>query len=173
MSGKQQEHRTEGVEVLAASQGVPGSVCIGTLVEAHPEEGLRVVYPGPESWDPMPARSIVPVTPDDAGKQVVLAFEQGNPQRPIVLGVLKAQPVQAQQPESLQQAKGLLSPRADRRVQVDGRSVTIDADRELILRCGKSSITLRAGGEVTIKGLKVVSRARQTNKIKGGNVLIN
>jgi hypothetical protein len=122
----------------------------------------------------MPARSTVPVTPDDAGKQVVLAFEQGDPQRPIVLGVLQAQPVQTQQPElPQQQAEGLLSPRADRRVQVDGRSVTIDADRELILRCGKSSITLRAGGEVTIKGLKVVSRARQTNKIKGGNVLIN
>ena len=173
MGRNQEIGRVERGELLASSEAIPGSVCVGTLIEAHPERGLRIVYPGLDSWDSIPARSTVSVSPDDAGKQVVFAFEQGDSQRPIVLGLLQSQPVQESNQSGLKQASGQLSQDANRKVSVDGRSVTIDADRELVLRCGKSSILLRASGEVYIKGLKIASRARQTNKIKGGNVLIN
>jgi hypothetical protein len=165
--------RRAGAELLDIPAVPAGGVCVGTLVSAEPGAGLRVVYPGADGWDPLPARSTVIVAPDAVGRQVVLAFEQGDARRPIVLGVLQPNPVR-EEPESTGEAQAAVLPKdVDRRVRVDGRTVHIKADRELVLQCGKSSITLRAGGEVYVKGLKIVSRARQTNKIKGGNVLIN
>lgn len=162
-----------GTELLEAPPALSGGVCVGTLVSAESRSGLCVVYPGPDGWDPLPARSTVTVAPRDVGRQVVLAFEQGDPRRPIVLGVLQLDPVQADSNEPYKTTAGMLPNSTDRRVQVDGRTVQIEAERELVLQCGKSSIVLRASGEVVVKGMKIVSRARQTNKIKGGNVLIN
>ncbi|MEM1043032.1 MAG: DUF6484 domain-containing protein [Bacteroidota bacterium] len=163
-----------GPELLDAPPPSAGGVCIGTLVSAEPGAGLRVVYPG-HGWDPVAARSTVAVTPSAVGQQVVLAFEQSDPQRPVVLGVLQTAPVHEPPPQAPvpQEHAAVLPAGANRQVRVDGRTVCIEAERELVLQCGKSSILLRASGEVVVKGLKIVSRARRTNKIKGGNVLIN
>ena len=51
--------------------------------------------------------------------------------------------------------------------------IVIEASKDLLLRCGKSSIQLRRDGKVLIKGKDVVSHAKQTNKLKGGTVHIN
>ncbi len=169
MEAKRQPEAS-GPELLDAPPVAMGSLCVGTLVRAEPGVGLRVVYPGPDGWDPVDAHATVVVTPSDVGRQVVLAFP-GDSRRPVVLGVLQPNPVRADDAER-QAVVGTL-PEHARRVRVDGRAVEIEAERELVLRCGKSSIVLRASGEVVIKGTKIVSRARETNKIKGGNVLIN
>ena len=47
------------------------------------------------------------------------------------------------------------------------------ASRELVLRCGKASVTLTSDGAVRIRGTDVLSRASATNRIRGGNVQIN
>ena len=169
MEAKRQPEAS-GPELLDAPQAAASGLCLGTLVSAVPGAGLRVVYPGPDGWDPVEAHATVAVTPGDVGRQVVLAFP-GDPRRPVVLGVLQQNPVRANDAD-MQAAAGTLPERA-RQVRVDGKAVEIEAERELVLRCGKSSITLRAGGDVIVKGMRIVSRARATNKIKGGNVLIN
>lgn len=165
--------RTDEDTLMRDSLAVmPAGVQIGTL--ASVEGGVRVVVLGTSGWAPVPARSVLALGPKDVGRQAVLAFEDGDPQRPIVLGLLQASLVQPKEESSSEEVQ--LSARMDtsaRDVQVDGRAVQIEAERELVLACGKSSITLRASGEVVIKGLKITSRARQANKIKGGNVLIN
>lgn len=168
------EQRTQltGPELLDDAPVAGGGVILGTLVSVEPGVGLCVVYPGPGGWDPIPARSTVSVSTGQVGQQVVLAFERGDSHRPIVLGVLQTQPIQGEDARS-EGGIAQLSKGVDRRVQVDGQRVRIEAERELILQCGQSSILLRASGEVVVKGLKITSRARQTNKIKGGNVLIN
>lgn len=51
--------------------------------------------------------------------------------------------------------------------------VVIEAKKELTLKCGESSIAMRRGGKVLVKAIDVVSRAKRTNKIKGGSVRIN
>ncbi len=50
---------------------------------------------------------------------------------------------------------------------------TIEASRSLSLRCGESSIDLRADGKVLIKGDDVTVRAKGTKRIRAGTVSIN
>ena len=56
---------------------------------------------------------------------------------------------------------------------VDGRRVVIDAEDEVVIRCGKASITLRRNGRVIIQGTHVETRAEGVNRVKGGSVQIN
>ncbi|MEM7056551.1 MAG: hypothetical protein AAF557_03110 [Pseudomonadota bacterium] len=49
----------------------------------------------------------------------------------------------------------------------------VEADSELVLRCGKSSVTLCADGRVTIKGKQLLSRAEGQNRVQGASVLLN
>ena len=146
-----------------------GSCVVGTVVALDAARGIQVTFSGQED-EPLSARSVVALAADDVGRQAVLVFEDGDLSRPIVLGVLQ---VNAVREETAEEAAGTLPRDRQRDIRVDGRSVRIEAERELVLQCGKSSITLRAGGEVYVKGMKIVSRARGTHKIKGANVLIN
>jgi hypothetical protein len=56
---------------------------------------------------------------------------------------------------------------------VDGKRVVIDAQDEIVLRCGEASITLRRNGRVVVRGTYVETRSRGVNRIKGGTVQIN
>lgn len=55
----------------------------------------------------------------------------------------------------------------------DRKILNLEALDEINIRCGKSEIILRKNGKVIIKGAEVISRASNSNKIKGANVLIN
>ncbi len=87
---------------------------------------------------------------------VVLAFEAGDPRRPIVLGVL-ATPA---------------SP-AEVAVQRDEERLVLKAEREIVLECGEASITLTRAGKVIIRGAYLLSRSSGVNRIKGASVQIN
>jgi hypothetical protein len=56
---------------------------------------------------------------------------------------------------------------------VDGKRVVIDAQDEVVIRCGKASITLRRNGRVIIRGTYVETRSEGVNRIRGGSVQIN
>lgn len=60
-----------------------------------------------------------------------------------------------------------------RDIFVDGERILFEARKEIVLQCGKGSITLRADGKVVIKGTDLVSRSKGMNKIKGAAVRIN
>ncbi|HXZ85336.1 MAG TPA: hypothetical protein VEI82_07580 [Myxococcota bacterium] len=49
----------------------------------------------------------------------------------------------------------------------------LEARDALELRCGQSSISLRADGKLCVQGTDVTSRASRSNKLKGGSVQIN
>jgi hypothetical protein len=57
--------------------------------------------------------------------------------------------------------------------RVDGHRVVLDAEQEIVLRCGKASITLTRAGKVLIRGAYLLSRSSGVNRIKGGSVQIN
>jgi hypothetical protein len=124
-----------------------------------------VALPDPESDRDLPARSIVVLDQGHLGCQVLLAFERNDRRRPIVIGVM--------------QESGSAKPAApDQKLpgveaDLDGETLVLSAKREIVLRCGKSSITLTRAGKVLIRGAYLLSRSSGVNRIKGGSVQIN
>ena len=110
------------------------------------------------------ARTTVPLLGEQKGSTVVILFERGDVRHPIIMGVLQTPPSLDQAPD---QAEGTISIHAD-----DDRLV-LSAAREIVLRCGQSSITLTKAGKVLIKGAYVSTRSSGVNRIKGGSVQIN
>jgi hypothetical protein len=49
----------------------------------------------------------------------------------------------------------------------------LTGEEEVELRCGEASISLKKNGKLVIRGAYVETRAKGTNRIKGGTVQIN
>lgn len=107
----------------------------------------------------LPARSTVPLRHAMVGRELLVVFEDGNPQWPIIVGVIEPPEVAA--------------PAGDTAVLADDERQVISAEREIVLRCGDASITLTRAGKVLIKGRYILSRSSGYNKIKGAAIDIN
>jgi hypothetical protein len=108
------------------------------------------------------ARSTVDLHGAHIGHAVVLAFEGGDASRPIVVGVLRDAP-----------GWPLAEPAAQVEVDADGQRMVVSAKEQLVLRCGKASITLTKAGKVLIEGTHLSSRSTGSNRIKGGSIQLN
>jgi hypothetical protein len=158
----------------ATTEAIAG-VRVGWIAGVDARSGPLVDFGG-NPHGPVLARTVVAL---DAGaleravasrQGVVLQFEDGDPLRPIVLGLLQptiqtplldallADPVAASSP---------------REAIVDGQRVVIEGKDEIVLQCGQASITLRRNGKVIIRGTYLETHATGTNRIKGGSVQIN
>lgn len=108
----------------------------------------------------LPARSTVALRREMAGAEVLVVFEGGRPEQPIILGVIQDRTPSPAQEQTVQ-------------AQVDDQRLVLTAEREVVLRCGDASITLTRAGKVIIKGNYIVSRSTGYNKIKGAAIDIN
>ena len=138
-------------------------VQIGELV-AISNEGRTplVLYPGQPGTAALAARTSVDLHGAHIGKQVVLMFEGGNAARPIIMGVLRENtgwPLE-------------VTP-AQVEIDADGERMIVSAREQLVLRCGKASITLTKAGKVMIEGSYLLSRSSGVNRVKGGSVQLN
>ena len=68
---------------------------------------------------------------------------------------------------------GLVRDRLPAQATVDGQRLELTAERDITLRCGKSSLTLTRDGQISLEGEAVLSRAQGVNRIIGGSVQIN
>ena len=99
----------------------------------------------------------------------MVVFEEGNPLRPIVLGIIQS----AAQPD--RKVSGLTGSQSSfvGVVESDGERIVFEAEREIVLRCGEASITLTRAGKILLRGKYLLSRSSGVNRIKGGSVQIN
>ena len=121
-----------------------------------------VCYPGQPGTAAIAARTTIDLHGQHIGQQVVLVFEGNHPEKPIIMGVIQGKtgwPLD-KQPNQVE-------------VDADGERMIVSAKEQLVLRCGKASITLTKTGKVLIKGSYVLSRSSGVNRIKGGSVQLN
>jgi hypothetical protein len=136
-------------------------VVIGVLVGLASDHQPLVVFPGNQQADAISAKSTLHFYQDDIGKEVALLFEMGDPRRPIIIGRL-------QHPRPLRKTVNSLA-----HTELDGEHVVLSAERNIVLKCGKSSITLTRAGKIILRGAAILSRSSGVNRIKGGSVQIN
>ena len=139
------------------------TVFLGQLVAlANDGRTPLVVFDGQPGTAAQCARTVVDLHGPHIGQPVVLMFEAGDATRPIVMGVLRERegwPI-AEAPGQVQ-------------VDADGERLHVSAKEQLVLRCGKASITLTKAGKVLIEGAYVSSRSTGVNRVKGGSVQLN
>lgn len=133
--------------------GIVIGIIAGLANTAEP----TVAFPGNQQEQGIKARTTVALTADMIGRQVALMFEQGDPTRPLVLGLI-------QNPEPTPQTMS---------ARLDDERIELRAEREIVLRCGKASITLTRAGKIIIRGAYLLSRSSGVNRIKGGSVQLN
>jgi hypothetical protein len=148
----------------AAQPAASVGVVIGELI-AIKEEGRTplVLYPGQTGSAAISARTVIDLHGPHIGKKVVLMFEGGDAAWPIVMGVLR----EGNEGWPLAEQPGQVE------VDVDGERMIVSAKEQVVLKCGKASITLTKAGKVLICGDYVLSRSSGMNRIKGGAVQIN
>jgi hypothetical protein len=156
------ERTSETVSSVRAALRHIYGVRIGVLVGMR-DDGCTplVVYSGQPDSAAQTARATVDLHGAHIGRDVVLMFEDGDPRRPLVLGCLT------------QQAVPLTERPGNVEVDADGERLLVSAKEQLVLRCGKASITLTKAGKVLIQGAYVSSRSSGVNRIKGGSVQLN
>ncbi len=142
------------------STQIPGIV-VGTIGGASPDGKPLVRWESEnEELQAIPAAWFSDPPDWDAckGSRCIVGFENGDPDKPLLLGLLDA-------PATPVKTRAAAS--------TNPEVLHLESEKELVLKCGKAQVSLRADGRVVILGGYVVSRSRGVNKIKGGSVQIN
>jgi hypothetical protein len=136
------------------------SMVIGVLIGLIDGAVPLVSLAGNSNAESIRARALVQLGPQHIGCRVGILFEGGSPDLPLIVGCI-----------AREQSKDRAAPLTD--VQLDGQRVVIRATQSLVLRCGKSSITLKEDGAIEIRGVNLASRALGRNRIFGGSIDLN
>src|SRR2546425_862239 len=114
-------------------------------------EAVLVALPGDETQVCDVLDTVTAVTPLAQGDAVLVWLPATAPGRGVILGRVTAPlPLESTEPDEL----------------------VLEARKQLILKCGAGSITIREDGKILIKGKDLVSHAKRLNRIKGGAVQI-
>jgi hypothetical protein len=134
-------------------------VLVGFVPESH---APLVTFQGQPGTAAVPARTTMDLHAAHIGQEVVLMFEGGDLHRPLVMGVLR-QP----NPNHVAPQPGAVE------VDVDGERMLVSAKKQLVLRCGKATITLTKAGKILIEGTYISSKSSGVQRIKGGSIQLN
>jgi Domain of unknown function (DUF6484) len=151
-------------------------IVVGWLSQVNTASGAQVTVA--RGAGPIPARALVAVAAGDEGREVALMFEAGDPTKPMIMGfVQRLAPVattpSVESPTPVEEEASDESPVQAIDVQADGERVVLSGKKEIVLQCGKASITLTRAGKILIRGAYVLTRSSGVNRILGGTVQIN
>lgn len=137
------------------------SAVLGRMIALSPDGIPHVSAAG---GAPMIAQVLEQVTPDHLaaalahGSPVMLMFLDGDALRPVIIGVISSNPA---------------TKRRATTAMVDGHRVELTGQDEVVLTCGKASITLTREGRIILRGSHIASASSGLNRITGGSVQIN
>ena len=162
----------QDVKAIEFKQKVSG-IRIGKITDITDQGIVYVDFAG-NTLGPQPSRfagsmeSKLRKIFEAADHKVLLIFEGDDPKFPIIIDTISDAMIG--EPEKAPVA--LQMDGADN-VFIDGKRFTFDAKEQIVLRCGKSSITLTRAGKVLIKGAYLLHRSSGVNRIRGASVHIN
>lgn len=134
------------------------SVILGRIIALTPQKTAMVEYDGNPSGVAHLALQTLEIKSEHIGRQVTLQFIDGNATRPVITGILW---------------DGQSSTNTTVDVAVDSDTLTLSAKQEIVLKCGKASITLKKNGSIVLRGTNVESRASGVNKMRGRAIQLN
>jgi hypothetical protein len=147
---------------------------VGSVVGVTKDGSPRVDYPG-NTRGPLAARVSASIPADvlahaaEQHQQALLFFENGDPGLPILVTLLATPSTTPLTDAVLAEAPASTPEEA----LVDGERVVIRGQHEVVLECGKASITLRRDGKIVLRGAEILTVASGLQRIKGGKVQIN
>ena len=157
----------------------PGEVILATF-EGYNDKGQLLAKDGTRTYQ---ALTTVDLKRSDVRKQVVLSFIGGDPERPIITGIVRSplydildnptgvEALLEELETTFDDESNVLA--HEETVNVDGKRVCIEGAEEVSLKCGDASITLTKAGKLLLRGKYLSSRSTGVNKILGGSVQVN
>lgn len=141
------------------------------LADPGTSGGVRVTVNGS---DPFPVRnfsgisSIKLLQPENIGRTVLLSPLNGDPSQPVITSI----------EDTFLQDILVTGIRNDAdRLMVEslmaGKEVVIEAQHQIVLKCGKGRIIIKSDGRIVIEGTDVLSLSWGPNRLKGSNVELN
>ena len=181
------EDSIEQVLELPKKSITPGEVIIGTLTGLDHQGKALVDFAGNLKDKSIVAISTSPISLQHSGRQVALLFDNYDLEKPIIVGFIhnplqdildnfelgnvdsssnnkSASEIDQNSQEPLATVDDML---------LDGERLVFEAKKEIVLKCGESSITLTKAGKILIKGKYLLNRSSGVNRIVGGSVQIN
>ena len=147
-------------------------VVIGKFVGVDDLGELLVDFPGNPSGRYLSAQSTIALNGKEAGRNIVLMFEAGDPLKPVILGALQPKPANA--PTASDNREPHTQPTDNAfEVKTDGDRILLNAKSEIVFNCGKASIVLTKAGKILLRGAYLLARSSGVNRIKGASVQIN
>lgn len=156
------------------SSGPGGPIATAVVDDISPDGVARVTLTGEDrsrdAASVLRFASAVEASEALLGSTVLVLAPPSGP--PVILGIVGDRVWAQREPASAEAHVSLPAGEA-RSVQLDKRRIDLEASEEIRLTCGKSSLVMRRDGSVVVRGVTIVSRALQSNKIRGGTVAIN
>lgn len=151
--------------------GSEGGLLRGRVVAIGATGLVLVEIPSYGSAHPFFATSIIPLTDDDVGQEVIMGLETGDLPRPVILGSVW----NTNTKKSKSRGKSKSSSKAIKKLVVEAGHdrIVISSEEEIELRCGEASIVLTREGKVLIRGTYVSSQSSGVNRVRGGSVHLN
>ncbi len=181
------DHNLEEREAQPLFKDVaPGEIIIGVLTGINEQGQPLVSFQENITDTSVVALSTVALHQQQIGRQVALLFAEGNPEKPIIMGLIhSALDAMIENFEMLADSEVALeenpkdahdntelAPKIDD-VYLDGKRVVLEGKEEIVLKCGDASITLTKAGKILIRGKYLLSRSTGVNRILGGSVQVN
>jgi hypothetical protein len=158
---------------------MPAQPCLARIVAIDADGQPRVAFAGLMGPPPV-ARVLGSVPPEQLeaarreARPILLGFLEGRADAPVIVSLASLADLPPAQPETSEAELEELHVEVDGATEVvAGDQQVIEAEHELVLRCGAAAITLRADGTVRITGRDITSWARRRHRIRGGSVAIN